>query len=325
MSVYRQIAVVLMVTAWIISVPANGEAEKSELSMYLFSYFRGNGETGLHFAYSGDGLNWTAIGENQSFLKPEIGGKLMRDPSIAQGPDGTFHLVWTTGWWDNGIGVAHSKDLIEWSEQTFLPVMKHEPTAKNCWAPEIFYDAATETFLICWATTIPGRFAETEKPNDDNNHRMYYVTTKDFKTYSDTALLYDPGFNVIDAFIVKDAENNRYAMILKNETKVPVAQKNLRVAFAEKAVGPWGPASEPITGNYWAEGPAALKVGEQWIVYFDKYTQGRYGAAASRDLKEWEDISDKVQFPRGTRHGTSFAVSREVLDKLLTTNGKKTN
>ena len=26
---------------------------------YLFSYFKGNGEDGLHLAYSNDGLKWT--------------------------------------------------------------------------------------------------------------------------------------------------------------------------------------------------------------------------------------------------------------------------
>lgn len=285
-------------------------------SVYLFSYFRGNGETGLHLAYSHDGLRWTALKNNQSFLTPEIGSKLMRDPSIVQGPDGMFHMVWTTGWWDNGIGLAHSKDLINWSEQTFLPVMKHEPTAKNCWAPEIYYDAQTETYLICWATTIPGRFPETEHPDDDNNHRMYYVATEDFKTYTDPALFYEPGFNVIDTFIIRDAKNDRYAMFLKNETKAPRAEKNIRVAFSENAAGPYGPASEPISGDDWAEGPAALKVGQRWMVYFDKYTQGRYGAMASSDLETWHDISDQVHFPRGTRHGTAFEVAPSVLEKL---------
>jgi len=302
--------------AVLLGVPVFAEDNEPEPSVYLFSYFRGNGESGLHLAYSYDGLKWAPLKKEQSFLKPEIGSKLMRDPSIVQGPDGTFHMVWTTGWWDNGIGIAHSKDLIDWSEQTFLAVMEHEPTARNCWAPEIYYDAKTKTYLICWATTIPGRFPQTEHPSDDNNHRMYYVATKDFKTYTDTALFYEPGFNVIDTFIVRDDKNDRYAMFLKNETKYPKAEKNIRVAFAEKAAGPYGPASEPITGDYWAEGPAALKVGDRWIVYFDKYTQGRYGAVASTDLKKWEDISDKVEFPRGARHGTAFAVAPSVLEKL---------
>lgn len=316
MNVFRSITMAVLAVTGLFAMSGRADKQNSDSEVFLFSYFRGYGDTGLYFAYSEDGLKWTALKNNQSFLKPQIGGKLMRDPSIVQGPDGTFHMVWTTGWWDNGIGVAHSKDLINWSEQTFLPVMKHEPTAKNCWAPEIYYDEETETFLICWATTIPGRFPETEREDDDNNHRMYHVATKDFKTYTDTALFFEPGFNVIDTFIIKDRENKRYAMFLKDERKAPVAQKNIRVAFADKAAGPYGTVSEPITGAYWAEGPTVLKIEGRYIVYFDKYTQGRYGAVASRDLKKWEDISDQVQFPRGARHGTTFAVSREILEKL---------
>jgi beta-xylosidase len=115
---------------------------------YLFSYFINNGEDGLHLLSSNDGLEWTPLNGGHSFLHPQVGSRLMRDPSIAQGPDGTFHLVWTTGWWDQGIGIAHSKDLIEWSPQQFLPLMADSPGAQNCWAPEIFYDADNARYLI---------------------------------------------------------------------------------------------------------------------------------------------------------------------------------
>ena len=72
--------------------------------VYLFSYFVGKSEDGLHLAYSYDGLKWEALNNNQSFLKPEVGkDKLMRDPSICQGPDGTFHMVWTSSWTDRII------------------------------------------------------------------------------------------------------------------------------------------------------------------------------------------------------------------------------
>lgn len=36
----------------------------------------------------------------------------MRDPSICQGPDGIYHLVWTSSWTDRIIGYASSRDLI---------------------------------------------------------------------------------------------------------------------------------------------------------------------------------------------------------------------
>jgi len=41
------------------------------------------------------------------------------------------------------------------------------------------------------------------------------------------------------------------------------------------------------------------------------------GLVISDDLKNWKDVSDEVSFPEGTRHGTIFEVSREILDKLL--------
>lgn len=43
--------------------------------------------------------------------------KIMRDPCIAQGPDGTFHMVWTNSWESQTIGYALSKDLITWNKE----------------------------------------------------------------------------------------------------------------------------------------------------------------------------------------------------------------
>ena len=294
---------------------ADSEAASTAGDVFLFSYFKGNGEDGLHLAWSTDGLKWTPLKGDTSFLKPTAGGdKLMRDPCIIRGPDGLFHMVWTVSWRERGIGYTRSKDLIEWSPQKFIPVMEHEPTARNCWAPEVFYDEANKQYLIFWATTIPGRFPATEIAGDDGlNHRMYYVTTRDFETFSPTKLLYDPGFNVIDATIVRDGA--RYVMFLKNETRNP-PQKNIRVAFSDRPEGPWGPASRPITGDYWAEGPTAIRIGGAWIVYFDKYAEHRYGAVRSTDMAHWEDISAHVDFPAGFRHGTVLPVDAGVLARL---------
>ena len=89
----------------------------------------------------------------------------MRDPSLLRGPDGVYHLVWTTGWRkDQGFGYAQSKDLVHWSPQQFIPVMEHEPTTVNVWAPELFYDEPNEQFIIIWASTIPGRFPDHVEP-----------------------------------------------------------------------------------------------------------------------------------------------------------------
>ena len=283
---------------------------------YLFSYFKGNGVDGLHLAYSEDGYTWKALKGDSSFLKPQISkDKLMRDPCIIKGKNGVFHLVWTVSWTEKGIGYASSKDLINWSEQKYIPVMEHEEGARNTWAPEITYDKKNKQYMIYWATTITGRFPETQVTADGGlNHRLYYVTTKDFNTFSPTKLLYDPGFNSIDATIVKDGK--RWVMFLKDETREP-AQKNLKIAYADNLTGPYTKASEPFTDKTWAEGPTTLKMGGTWVVYYDKYTAKKYGALSSKDLKTWTDISDKISLPKGIRHGSIFKVSRKELKRLL--------
>ena len=192
--------------------------------VFVFSYFKNNGEDGLHLAYSIDGLNWEALKNDESFLVPQLtSDKLMRDPCIIKGPDGKFHMVWTVSWSEKGIGYANSVDLINWSEQKFIPVMEHEKATKNSWAPELFYDKKNEKYLIFWASTISDRYTETSNQSEgDWNHRMYFTTTKDFVNFSETKIFLEPGFNVIDATISN--YGNSYFMIIKDETYLPEAK-----------------------------------------------------------------------------------------------------
>src|SRR5680860_93364 len=283
--------------------------------VYIFSYFKGNGEDGLHLAYSEDGYTWKALKNDTSFLTPEVGkDKLMRDPCIIKGGDGNYHMVWTVSWTDKGIGYAFSKELNNWSEQKFIPVMAHEKGTRNTWAPEITYDKDSEKYMIYWASTVEGVFPETKSKKESGyNHRIYYTTTSDFKNFTDTRLLYEPGFNVIDASIQKT--DDKFIMFLKDETVEP-AQKNIRLAYSDSLEGPYSDASSPITGNYWAEGPTAIQISGKWVVYFDKYIDKKYGAVSSGNLREWEDISGQIKFPEGARHGTVFKVPRNLLALL---------
>jgi beta-xylosidase len=78
-------------------------------------------------------------------------------------------------------------------------------------------------------------------------------------------------------------------------------------------------AGEPFTRD-WVEGPSALRVGDEFLVYFDAYRDRRYEAMRSRDLKNWEDVTSKISFPKGTKHGTAIAVGKEILDGLMKVN-----
>jgi beta-xylosidase len=299
---------------------ALGAAQARADAVLLFAYFTGNGESGLHFARSEDGLAWRPVAGGRVFMAPEVGEKerLVRDPCVVRGPDGVYHLVWTPGWGERGIGYAHSTDLVRWSKQRYLPVMEAHPGARNCWAPELFHDAAAGRWMIFWASTLPSMEAATPGPEGTWNHRMYHTTTVDFAGFAPAARLYDHGFSVIDSTIARDGDG--YVMVLKDETPDP-PQKNLRVARAPGPTGPWGPPSAPITGDYWAEGPTLLHRDGRWWVYFDRYREGRFGLVVSADLKTWEDWSDRVALPPGARHGTVFTAPRTVADAMETAGG----
>jgi len=301
----------------LLAAAANAAAERPPEKCYLFSYFTGNGEDGLHLAWSADGLKWHALKGGESFLTPKVGGKLMRDPCITSGPDGTFHMVWTDEWKGRTIGYASSADLLTWSEQKAIPVMRHEPDTVNCWAPEIVYDARAAHFRIFWASTIPGSFPESEHGGrNDQNHRMYSTTTTDFESFTPTTLYFDPGHNVIDSTLTRLGDKT--LMVYKNESKVPDAMKNLRYATATSPAGPFTPVPGDITPpGSWVEGPSVLHVGGEIILYFDAYTRHRYEALATTDFKTWRDVGKDLVMPPGIRHGTAFPVSGAVVEKLL--------
>jgi beta-xylosidase len=279
--------------------------------VYLSTSFHEPATDGLRYIYSEDGIHWDSI--SGTWLKPEVGTqKVMRDPSITRTPDGTYHLVWTSSWkGDNGFGYASSKDLIHWSEEQKIPVMAKEPTTVNVWAPEVFYDDVKKEFVVVWASCVPNRFPRGVE-DENNNHRLYYITTKDFKTISETKLFYDPGFSVIDATIVKRGDQD-YVLVLKDNTR---AMRNLKVAFAKSPTGPYTPASVPFTESF-VEGPTTAKVGDDYYIYFDVYERKIFGAMKTRDFIHFQNKTDELKMPVGHKHGTIVKIPASDLKRLL--------
>lgn len=285
--------------------------------VYLFTSFHEPANEGLRLLQSKDGYHWQT--NDSIYLKPTIGkDKIMRDPSMLQGPDGTFHLVWTTEWKDgNGFGYASSKDLQHWSEAQYIPVMQHEPTVKNVWAPELFYDDEKQEYIIVFASCIPNRF-EKGIEDENNNHRLYYTVTKDFKTFSDAALFFDPGFSVIDAVIVKKGTAD-YVLVLKDNTRL---ERNLKVAFAKHPLGPYENVSAPFTQKF-TEGPAVARVKDGWLIYYDAYQEKKFGAVFTRDFKTFVKADYLISVPEGHKHGTIISVKKKFVRKIANTKNSK--
>lgn len=293
------------------------------LEGYLFAYFtnKANNTNGLHLAWSIDGYKWTGIGPEHSFLKNDYGPwgveKKMRDPFIMKGPDGLYHCLWTINWDADIIGYASSKDLVHWSRQSYIPVMAGYE-ARNCWAPEMIYDDARQQYIIFWSSTIKVNGEWKTEPGKKYDHRIYFTTTKDFKTFSPAKIFFDPGHNVIDVTLKK--VNNQYIMIYKDERELPAPMKNLLVAVSENAVGPYKTISEkPFTRN-WVEGPAINQLPDStFIVYMEAYRDHKYEAKATRDFIHWEDATGKISFPESTKHGSVIKVTRDFIDHLIFT------
>ncbi len=301
---------VAILFATILAGAASADAAESgdDRSVYLFTSFEEPADAGLKLLASRDGLAWERI--PGVFLKPHVGGKLMRDPSLVRGPDGWFHLVWTTAWrGDHGFGHARSRDLVHWSPQQFVPVMGHEPSTVNVWAPEVFYDEHDDRYIICWASTLPGRYPDGEEERD-NNHRMYATTTTDFISFTPAELFCEPGFSVIDAVIVPFRDE--YRLVLKDNTR-PV--RALRVAKGESPLGPWSDVSDPFTAHL-TEGPTIAKVGDRWLIYYDAYGAKQYGVAATSDFEHFDDVTQQASFPAGHKHGTIARITPKELEYL---------
>jgi signal transduction histidine kinase len=276
---------------------------------FLFSYFTGTGEDGLHLAYSLNGYRWEPLNHGNSILKPDVGDKLMRDPCLLLAPDGVFHLVWTAAWRGNYIGHASSTDLVHWSPQTIIPVMTNYPGAMNCWSPEIFWDAGKSEYVIFWASAVTNQFTGgAGKTGQADNNRIFGTTTADFQTFSETKLFFDPGFSVVDATLFPD--KNRFYLAFRDDVA-----GHLRVAAANHPDGPFG-AVGPILGTDPAVGPMLYRIGGQIIAGFIA-SGNRCGALKTVDFQHWEDISSGVFFPAGCEQGSVLELAGEKLKPLV--------
>lgn len=319
---------------------------------YVYSSFTGDGEDGLHLLTSTDGKTWATVKNYASLYQQATG--LMRDPCICRGGDGRYHLVWTTGWWEDTIGIAHSDDLIHWTPMQRLHVwadydgpgteesdgqgwpadltqpVPRNAKVRNCWAPDLFYDDETGEYVIFWATTIddPSVFPATWDASrwERMNQRIYYITTKDFATYTPRKFFYaKPDRVVIDACMGKVARG-RYRLVIKDELTQrlhTVSPARPFTTWADLPADFWGPMSDPaFTGagvapdNTNAEGPSVVRVGGDWLVYCDYWLAGKNGLFSTRDFTTMTRLNDQFAAPVWVRHGTVFKAPRTVIDAL---------
>jgi hypothetical protein len=267
------------------------------------SYFTAEDEA-LHLAASGDGLHFTAVNGGAPLLHSTVGTGTLRDPFIGPGPGGLFHLLATDGWASPSIVHSVSADLRTWSSPELVPVMEAVPGAHNAWAPEFFYVPDRRCYQLIWSSVVEpdGAGGTRDWQNTGQDHRIWGCVTDDFRSYSPAELFFDPGFPVIDATVAHDG--GRFLMAFKDErgvNEVSTNHKHIMLATFTNLGGPFDPAYGPVSPAP-VEGPALFRRDGEWVLIFDHFLEGRYGAATSRDGVSWSPAG--VMVPPGARHAS---------------------
>src|SRR5580704_2009509 len=157
----------------------------------VFAYFQEPANQGIYLALSRDGYTFTPLNDGQPWIKPEVKGEITRDVFITREPSGNgFRAVWTWAWKGSTLGTASSIDLMTWSHQTEVPIMRDFPAVRNVWAPETYWDDNAKEWLLIWSSAVDGM---------TDGNRIWASRTADFVTFTKPAVFYDPGFVVIDA------------------------------------------------------------------------------------------------------------------------------
>jgi hypothetical protein len=272
--------------------------------MYVVSYFT-DADEALHLAYSHDGERFATVNDGRPVLRGTVGTGRLRDPFIGMGPDGLFHLLATDGWTSPCIVHATSADLLTWSDQELVPVMADVDGAHNAWAPEFFLDRGTGLYHLIWSSVVePGSTAQgRDFEHNGQDHRIWHCTTEDFRTFSAPDVFFDPGHSVIDA-TVRELDSGGFLMAFKDErgsNDLATAHKDIHLTTFDIPGGPYASPSGPVTPSV-VEGPSIFRRGDEWVIIFDHFLEGRYGAASSRDGVDWKPAS--LALPPRMRHAS---------------------
>ncbi|MGC1480885.1 MAG: PA14 domain-containing protein [Chthoniobacterales bacterium] len=289
---------------------------------YIFTYFDGDSKSGLWLMGSDDGFVWhrvenrDAADKSQRF-NPKVGQwEFFRDPSFAVGPDGRYHLVWTTG--SNGFGYASSDDITRWSndDARFIKIdlgdLADVPL-RHTWAPEVRYDPDTQLFNILISVRAKNFAKDHPKYSEMSNYRIqeFLVQTADWETFTDPVVAFPKldKLSTIDADAISTDDGVMLFSKIEHRDrfgeKVKDARGGIRILRGESIKGPWdgelteeSPMLPSAPGA--SEGPSALQIGPLLVVYHD----WGFSASGSFDDEEWFSVAKEFQRPNNWRHGS---------------------
>ena len=334
-----------------VTVPASAVVAEEDLEAYAFTYFTGDNIDGekIRFAVSqgNDALQWDTLNGGRPVLESTEGDMGLRDPFIMRSAEGDrFFLIATDlsvgrkGWGGaTNRGSLHleiweSTDLVNWGEQRHVQVST--PNLGMTWAPEAIYDPSIGAYLVYWTSS---EFTDaTRNTPVGNNPKLYYATTRDFRTFSEPQEWLDAsdvpgsaqGGGLIDASMIE--EDGTFYRFAKN---TPAAGCPSADIFGMRSTTPratgdgWTMISDCIgrtAGTPEVEGPHVFRAnegdvnGHRYYLWVDNYGGIGYIPlfSESLDAPTWQRPDPSTyRLPASPRHGGILRITRAERDAMV--------
>jgi hypothetical protein len=319
----------------------------------LVPYFQNDLQT-LNYAVTKDGSHLTPLNGGFAVLNST---PTLRDPFANRAPDGSLRLVATNGDANNNVLTWRSDDAgVSWGPLSQINIMQQLPApahVDNLWAPEWHWDAAANAFMLFFAArgqhilpTLPGPGCDGQQ---DYRFAFFFSHTTDWVTFTDPAVLFDPGCfftgdGGIDGDIVVD-EHGIFNLVYKDARGVGEGHdaellRGVRIATSATLTGPYTKASvSDLLVPTLVEAPELYRAPDfsndaGWFLYFDcsfwPVPPGRkrppYGIAHSDTLVDahWTFIEGActgnttlTSFPDGMTHGSFLCINETEHDALV--------
>ncbi|MGI3786761.1 MAG: glycoside hydrolase family 43 protein [Janthinobacterium lividum] len=311
---------------------------------FLFAYFVGQARPDseqVYFAISelGDGLHYTSLNSSQPVLTSDVGESGVRDPFLVRNRlTDRFHVlatdlrVYPDSDWSRAqhfgsrdIVIFDSDDLVSWSPPRTVTLSG--PEAGCTWAPEAFFDADADAYVVIWASSL---FDDVSHAGE-TYQRMMYSLTRDFASFTPPEIYIDRGCSVIDATLLQHAGvTYRFS---KDERARDAEVAGGKLVFEERGRRILDDNFQLIRRGIGTgfldhgEGPIAFKApgADLWYLFIDEFDRRGYVAFSTTDLDSgaWTPVVGAA-LPPGARHGSVLPISAAERRRLLHAYGSPT-
>ncbi len=325
----------LTFASWSVTAPTKASA-LDPFAGYLMAHFTGESARGeqIYLAHSTDGLRWSDLNNGGPVLLSTVGTKGVRDPAIVRSPAGDRYWIIATdlriasgtSWSDaanrasTSLVVWESRDLVNWSAPRLVNVAGGISGAGNAWAPEAIYNPATGDYVVYWATN--------SARNGVTKHRIYYVRTSDFRTFTAPQLYIERGGSqgIIDTQIIEVPNSVGGYRYYRSS-----AEGHITIEASNSILGSWTSIgnlahmgiSNGTGGGNVVEGPmwAQFNGRNEWNLWLDQYATGRgYMPISSTNLGSTTNFRTRSDYALGTnrkRHGSILNLTAAEQSRVL--------